>query len=285
MSRSRSSTTSPGSQTPTPSPSWEKTREAGTAPWDPDAAGTPDEFARPPRAGSESDESGQQFGSGGAQSGAGARGQQFGAGGEQSGSDGQQHGFAGRQSEPTRTKQQFGSGEGRTGGQQSGFAGEQSGASNSGDFSQTAQGAVGLAKEQVTKFASGIVEQLSRSVEDQKKQGIEAIRDFARAINTAAGELEEHSPQVARFVRDAAGQVESFSGNIENKSIGDLMQQVTSLARSQPTLFIGGALAAGFALSRFIKSSTSSRMTQNGGQDFRSTGTGPSSSRNFPNQY
>jgi len=258
MSRSRSSITSPGSQTPTPSPSWEKTREAGTAPWDPDTAGTPDEFARPPRAGSE--------------------GHQFGSRGAPSGSGGQQHGFAGQPSESTR--QQFGSRKGGTGGQQSGFAGEQSGASKSGDFSQTAQGAVGLAKEQVTKFASGIGAQLSRSVEDQKKQGIEAIRDFARAINTAAGELEEHSPQVARFVRDAASQVESFSGNIEKKSIGDLMQQATSLARSQPTLFIGGALAAGFALSRFIKSST-----ETGGRDFGGTGAAQGGSRNFPTQY
>jgi len=146
---------------------------------------------------------------------------------------------------------------------------------------------------------SGIGEQLSRTVEDQKKQGVDAIRDFARAINTAAGELEGHSPQMARFVREAASQVESFSGNIENKSIGGLMQQVTSLARSQPTLFIGGALAAGFALSRFIKSSTSSRMTQGDGGDYRSSGRGYRSSdqsfdssgssrggsRNFPTQY
>ena len=33
------------------------------------------------------------------------------------------------------------------------------------------------------------------------------------------------------------------------------MKAATELARSQPMLFIGGAVAAGFALSRFLKSS------------------------------
>jgi hypothetical protein len=36
------------------------------------------------------------------------------------------------------------------------------------------------------------------------------------------------------------------------------MKATSELARSQPLLFLGGAIAAGFALSRFLKSSARS---------------------------
>jgi len=280
MTKPRSSGPSAGSQTPVPSPSWEKTSEAGTAPWDVDEPGSPDEFARSPQAGSDGFGSSQfgsnraaetEFGSGG-QSGK----QQFGSG-QKSDSDEwkpggeQQQGFSNRGSQFGTTgkesdfasgnigKRDFLGGQDRFGSGQYGnaSAGSQNG-SGSGDLSTAAQDALGMVKEQASKFASGVGDQLTRGVEDQKKQGVDAIRGVARAIGSAADGLEGQSPQVARFVRDAAGQIESFSGNLENKSVGDLVQQVTSLARSNPTLFIAGALAAGFALSRFIKSSAAS---------------------------
>jgi hypothetical protein len=82
-------------------------------------------------------------------------------------------------------------------------------------------------------------------------------------MNSAAGELEGQSPMVSRYVRDAAQQVEALSGNLRSKSVPDLMHAASDLARSQPLLFIAGAVASGFALSRFLKSSAS-----------RSSGTG-----------
>jgi hypothetical protein len=81
------------------------------------------------------------------------------------------------------------------------------------------------------------------------------MQGFARAISCAAGELEDQSPTVARYVRDAASQVDSLSSNIRGRSVTELMQAATDLARSQPAVFFAGAMAAGFALSRFLKSS------------------------------
>jgi hypothetical protein len=133
------------------------------------------------------------------------------------------------------------------------------------DLKQAAQSAQRAAKEQAAAFAGDVGHELNQSAEEQKVRGAEAIQGFARAMNSAAGELEGQSPMVSRYVRDAAQQVEALSGNLRSKSVPDLMHAASDLARSQPLLFIAGAVASGFALSRFLKSSAS-----------RSSGTGRS---------
>jgi hypothetical protein len=127
----------------------------------------------------------------------------------------------------------------------------------SSDLKQAAQSAQRAVKEQASEFAADIGHELSHSAEEQKIRGVEAMQGFARAITTAAGELEGQSPMVARYVRDAGRQVEVLSQNLRGRSITDLMSAASDLARAQPVVFIAGAVAAGFALSRFLKSSAS----------------------------
>jgi hypothetical protein len=127
----------------------------------------------------------------------------------------------------------------------------------SADLKQAAQSAQRAVKEQASEFAADVGEELSRTAEGQKVRGVEAMQGFARAITTAAGELEDQSPMVARYVRDAGRQVEVLSQNLRGRSITDLMGAASDLARSQPVVFLAGAVAAGFALSRFLKSSAS----------------------------
>jgi hypothetical protein len=127
----------------------------------------------------------------------------------------------------------------------------------SSDPKQAAQSAQRAVKEQASEFAADVGEELSHTAEEQKIRGVEAMQGFARATATAAGELEGQSPMVARYVREAGQQVEVLSQNLRGRSITELMSAASDLARSQPVVFIAGAMAAGFALSRFLKSSTS----------------------------
>jgi hypothetical protein len=129
------------------------------------------------------------------------------------------------------------------------------------DLKQAAQSAQRAAKEQASAFAADVGHELNQSAEEQKVRGVEAIQGFARAMTSAAGELEGQSPMVARYVRDAAQQVETLSGNLRGRSVTELMQAASDVARSQPLVFLAGAVASGFALSRFLKSSAS----RNGG--------------------
>jgi len=125
----------------------------------------------------------------------------------------------------------------------------------SSDLKQAAQSAQRAAKEQASEFAADLGHELGHTAEEQKLRGVEAMQGFARAINSAAGELEEQSPKVARYVREAADSVETLSNNLRGKSVTELMRAASDLARSQPVVFLAGAVASGFVLSRFLKSS------------------------------
>ena len=127
------------------------------------------------------------------------------------------------------------------------------------DVKGAAKTATRAVQEQASEFAANVGQELTKTAENQKTRGVDAIQCFARAISSAAAELEKQSPQVARSVRDAAAKVEGLSNNLSNHSVDELVRAATDLARSQPMLFIGGAVAAGFALSRFLKSSASNQ--------------------------
>jgi hypothetical protein len=90
-------------------------------------------------------------------------------------------------------------------------------------------------------------------------RGSEAIRNVARAIDSAATELESQSPTGARTVRETARQVEGLSDNLSGRSVNELIHTAAQLARAQPAVFIGGSVVAGFALARFLKSSSQQR--------------------------
>jgi hypothetical protein len=113
-------------------------------------------------------------------------------------------------------------------------------------------------REEASTIAANIGQELSKGVDDQKRRGLEAVRSFADAVNTAAQSLEQQSPQMAQYARDAADRLQSFTSEFEKRSTSDLLRSASDLARSKPGLFMIGAVAAGFALARFMKSSASS---------------------------
>jgi hypothetical protein len=153
------------------------------------------------------------------------------------------------------------------------------------DLQQTAKAATRAAQAQASAFASDVGHEITKAAEEQKARGAEAMQGFARAINSAASELEEQSPTVARYARDTAKQVDSLSSNIRGRSVTELMQAASDLARSQPALFFAGAMAAGFALSRFLKSSAAangSTSTSSGAEGSRPQGSSGHSGRQPP---
>jgi hypothetical protein len=117
-----------------------------------------------------------------------------------------------------------------------------------------AQATIRAVSAQASELASNVTGELSATAEMEKDRGAAAMRGFAKAIRTAAGELDGQSPEIARHFRGAAASVESFSDNLRSRSIGDLFGAATDLARNQPAAFFAGAVVTGFALSRFLKS-------------------------------
>jgi len=108
---------------------------------------------------------------------------------------------------------------------------------------------------QASELASNVADELETSGEDQKRRGAETMRAFAGAVEHAAAELDQQSPLVARQFRTAARKVDGFSQSLRDRSVRNLVNDASDLARRQPLWFFGGAIIAGFVLSRFLKSS------------------------------
>lgn len=119
----------------------------------------------------------------------------------------------------------------------------------------------------------------ARSAIDQQKEGLaQDVGDFAHALRASASDLQEHNKgYVARYVEQAASGVEQIADTLHRQDLGDLVRQTEDFARRQPGLFIGGAVAAGFALARFLKSSADRRMADEREAEERQGGYGPRS--------
>lgn len=113
---------------------------------------------------------------------------------------------------------------------------------------QEGQKVLGTAKEEARKYA-----------DEQKRAGADKVAGVARAVNNAAGELESSAPEFAGIARSAASGIESFSDRMRDSSYRDLVSGIEDFARREPVAFFGSAMFAGFALSRFMKSTSRPR--------------------------
>jgi F0F1-type ATP synthase membrane subunit b/b' len=111
-------------------------------------------------------------------------------------------------------------------------------------------------KHQGEEIASAAKAKATGFAREQKEAGAAGIDSVARAVDKAADELEETSPELARHARDAASQVHNFSERLREKSIGGIVDDLTGYAKREPAAFFGVAVVAGFALSRFLGART-----------------------------
>jgi hypothetical protein len=102
---------------------------------------------------------------------------------------------------------------------------------------------------------SGMPKQGRHMAEQQEQAGVHRTGGIADAIHSAADGLKDHMPRAASYVHEAAGRLEDAAGGLESRSLEDLFNGVTGFARNQPLAFFGGAILAGFAFSRFLRSS------------------------------
>lgn len=116
----------------------------------------------------------------------------------------------------------------------------------------------GRAADEAKGAASSIAEQARARLNDvlgqQKAAGADRIAGVAQAAHSAAGDLDKTNPQMARLVRTAAVNVDRIAEDVRSRDIGQVFSSVADFGRKQPVAFFGGAVLAGFVLSRFLKS-------------------------------
>jgi methyl-accepting chemotaxis protein len=88
-----------------------------------------------------------------------------------------------------------------------------------------------------------------------KARGAEQISGVSRAMHDAAEALGGELPQASGFIHRTAEKLEAASSTLSESSVEDLVSSFNRLARQRPAAAFAGSVLAGFALSRFLKSS------------------------------
>lgn len=133
------------------------------------------------------------------------------------------------------------------------------------------QDTAGQAVGQVQETAGQVVDQAKQTAtaqaQSQKDRAAQSIGTVAQALRQTGQELRgQEQGAVAQYVDRAADQVERFSGFLQNRDVGQIVNDVERYARRNPTMFVGGAFALGLLAARFLKSSSQPDQGQMGGQ-------------------
>jgi hypothetical protein len=138
------------------------------------------------------------------------------------------------------------------------------------------------AKEHAAKTLDAVKDKARDIADEQKRIGADKIQGVASVLRGAGEDLEKQIPGAAGFARDAAQGIERFSSSLRNRSVDELVSSFNTFARTQPVAFFGAAVLAGFALSRFLKSSadhghghSTTPPSAHSGQSFQSNQSGP----------
>lgn len=145
------------------------------------------------------------------------------------------------------------------------------------DMKQEVKARVGEATESVQAQAGEVIEsvqaQAGEAIEGQKRAAADRLGNLAGALREAGHKFEDHDEgKLAQMTSGLAGELDHFAGRLRERELGMLLNDAKQLAQRQPEMFVTGALAAGFLLGRFLRSSgrRDLRDVQNEGYDYSS---------------
>lgn len=114
------------------------------------------------------------------------------------------------------------------------------------------------ASEKVRHLKSRARTKLGSLIGTQKDKAADRIGSVSVALKTASQRLREQDQEnLAQYTDRAAARMNDLSGYLQEKDPDQLINEVEDFTRRRPALVIGGALAAGFLMARFLKSSRS----------------------------
>lgn len=115
-------------------------------------------------------------------------------------------------------------------------------------------------KGQAERAAEDARDRARSMAEDQKNAAASRMSGIAEALRGVSDDLEGRGqPVVAEYSRYVARGLENMADSLGRRDLDDIVGSVEDFARSRPVAFLGGAVVAGFALARFVKSSSARR--------------------------
>lgn len=139
----------------------------------------------------------------------------------------------------------------------------------------------GGAKDRLKSQADELMQAAKQRAKDvaseQKDAAAAQLGCVARGLRDAAGSMQGESEFAGRYASKAAEGLERFAQDLRGADFDELVQRTESYARRNPGVFLGGAVAAGFLLARFIKSSHERSGYRSSGEAHRARSDAPQS--------
>jgi hypothetical protein len=121
-------------------------------------------------------------------------------------------------------------------------------------FEPSLQGAAEEARRGVQNLGEASWRWIDEFLESRRDAAVEELGSIASALRSAARSFgEQQRARAAQFADTAAERIDTFSDRLRRRDPRQLLEPLQELARRQPALLLGGALAAGFLLARVLR--------------------------------
>lgn len=110
--------------------------------------------------------------------------------------------------------------------------------------------------EQTQAYARKMGEQGEAAAAEGAGIAAEQTRRAADALYETSDNLRKRDQEsLSQYLRSAANGLSQFSNRLAEGDVDELLQETRATAERNPALLLGGAIAAGFLLTRFVKAS------------------------------
>ncbi len=121
---------------------------------------------------------------------------------------------------------------------------------------ENAKDAAKVVGERVSKGAEMAKEAGRDLLQAQKDRVATQVRHYSDAARQVADKLEEEdTTHLSDFLTSAAERLDQLGRRIQDRSLGELVDDVEDIARRRPEVFFGGMFVVGLAAARFLKAS------------------------------
>ena len=115
-------------------------------------------------------------------------------------------------------------------------------------------------KEKAKEAGDKVKEQGRTFLNEQKERVGSEIETYSAAARRAAERLESESDtNLSSYVSSAADQLDRLATRVQERNLGELIDDVEEMARRRPEVFYGGMFVAGLVAARFLKASKEKR--------------------------
>ena len=103
------------------------------------------------------------------------------------------------------------------------------------------------------EVADNVKEQVLSAAEEGKDEIAGRLEDMAGAVHRSGEQLEGQQDWLAQLVERGADELGNLASTVRSNDLRGLIGKLEDIARKQPVLFVGAAMAAGFASARLGK--------------------------------